>query len=75
MENGKSKTIANKSKLKGRIGDPLFIPASKDGRLAAAMKKKEEELCILTGWSYKVVEKGGFWRRVGQGSPTGRNPR
>ena len=42
-----------------RIAAPLFIPATKEGRLATRLRAEEEILGTIMGWKYKVVERGG----------------
>ena len=42
-----------------RISAPLFVPASRDGKIAEVLKKEEERLAEITGWRYRVVEQGG----------------
>ena len=42
-----------------RIAAPLFVPPTKDGKLATKLREEEEILGKVMGWKYKVVERGG----------------
>ena len=42
-----------------RISCPAFIPGTKDRGLLTRLKREEEELGRMTGWKYRIVERGG----------------
>ena len=43
-----------------RVSSPLFIPASKGGQLASKLKEEDNKLGEITGWKFKVIERGGI---------------
>ena len=51
-------TTTGPSTREVRIAAPLFIPATKEGRLATRLRAEEEILGTIMGWKYKVVERG-----------------
>ena len=42
-----------------KVSSPFFIPASKDGRIAARVKEEDRRLGEVMGWKYRVIEKSG----------------
>ena len=42
-----------------RSSSVLFVEQTRRGVLAAKLREKEKQLCSITGWKLKVVEKSG----------------
>ena len=62
---GSSKTMDAKADCglkQPRIAAPLFVPPTKDSRLAVRLKEEEERMGHILGWKFKVVERG--WRTL-----------
>ena len=47
------------SKNEVRMACPLFVPASKEGKLAKKIREEEDKMGEILRWKYKVVERGG----------------
>ena len=55
----KTSQFINAPRREVKIVAPLFVPATKDSRLANKLKEEEEKLGHMMGWKFKIVERGG----------------
>ena len=42
-----------------RVASPLFVPPTRDNKLVRAMKEEEVRMTEITGWGWRLIERGG----------------
>lgn len=53
------RSVVNRSNQEIRVTAPIFVQATKNGDMARLLREEEEKIGRMTGWRFKVVERGG----------------